>query len=307
VNNLQAAAPLKFLLKTFVCQLVAVSFVIIGWHFVPAIPFIIIGACVVSYSMAVLFSLSKPWRVVNLLIPLSGAITLFLDAPSWIFLIVAIALFLIYAPAFVTRVPYYPTPRPAYDLILAELPTDRPFVFLDIGCGFGDLLSFLSKRRPYGRFVGIEIGVLPWLIGWMRTKTGRYKNLRIHFKNMWKAPLDEYDFVYTFLSPAPMVPLWHKAQAEMQPGSLFISNTFQAPAAAERDVPIDDRRSSRLFMYRMSGRVRVPETLYEELERKSLGRPDGDRSHESLSSDPRSSEGSRGVSTEHCTKGQGSD
>lgn len=253
MNKVHSAAPLLFLVKTLVCQIAAAAFVIVTWQIVPHMSLVLFGACVLSYGMATLFSLSRPWRIINLFIPLAAAITLFFEMPSWIFLVVTLSLFVVYAPAFWTRVPYYPTPRAAYSLILAELPTDRPFIFLDIGCGFGDLLAFLSARRPNGSFVGIEIGILPWLAGWMRAKILRRKNLRIHFKNMWSEALGHYDYVYTFLSPAPMALLWQKAQAEMAPGTLFITNTFQVPAVADEELSIRDQRCSRLFLYRMKG------------------------------------------------------
>jgi hypothetical protein len=46
------------------------------------------------------------------------------------------------------------------------------------------------------------------------------------------APLAGQDVVYAFLSPAPMKQLWAKAQAEMTPGSLFVSNSFPVPGAS---------------------------------------------------------------------------
>jgi hypothetical protein len=68
---------------------------------------------------------------------------------------------------------------------------------------------------------------------------------------MWRERLNDYDVVYTFLSPAPMPQVWEKAVAEMKSGSLFITNSFPVPAPASEVVAVKDERCSRLFLHRM--------------------------------------------------------
>ena len=46
------------------------------------------------------------------------------------------------------------------EAIAALLPPDRPFRFVDLGCGFGGVLSGLSARFPRGEFTGCEIAPL---------------------------------------------------------------------------------------------------------------------------------------------------
>jgi SAM-dependent methyltransferase len=182
---------------------------------------------------------------------LTIAITFAVEIPSYVFLVPLIALVLIYAPALWTRVPYYPTSREAYPLILAELPLDKTFVFIDIGCGFGDLLFFLAQHRPNGRFIGVEIGFIPMIVG--RTKAIFLKRpVRIYFQSMWNVSLAESDFVYTFLSPAPMAKLWDKACREMKSTSTFMSNTFEVPATPDQVARVKDPRGSVLQIFRMA-------------------------------------------------------
>jgi SAM-dependent methyltransferase len=212
----------------------------------------LIVACFAACGAAATLSMSTPWRIVNSVLPVAAASSLSAELPSWIFFVIFVSLLCIYAPAFWTRVPYYPTPRAAYSLILAELPTDRPFTFLDIGCGFGDMLFFLSKHRPNGYFVGIEIGLIPWLYGWLKARLRGAGRVSIRFQNMWTEPLERYDVVYTFLSPAPMEKVWEKVSAEMRPGTLFITNTFEVPAPADEVLSVKDERCSHLFMHRIT-------------------------------------------------------
>ena len=69
--------------------------------------------------------------------------------------------------------------------------------------------------------------------------------------DFWPEPLASYDFVYAFLSPAPMPRLWEKARAEMAPGALLVSNSFKVPGASIlQEVRVGDRRGTRLHCYR---------------------------------------------------------
>jgi hypothetical protein len=252
MSDTRSKAPLLFLLQTALCQVAAASTVVIGWHLSGSLVISLLAACCAAYGAATTLSMSSAWRLANSLLPIAAATSLSAEIPSWIFLVIFVSLLCIYAPAFWTRVPYYPTPRAAYSLILAELPTDRPFTFLDIGCGFGDMLFFLSKHRPNGYFVGIEIGLIPWLYGSCKARLRGRKRVSIRFQNMWAEPLERYDVVYTFLSPAPMERMWDKVAHEMRPGSLFITNTFEVPAPADEVLSVKDTRCSHLFLHRIT-------------------------------------------------------
>jgi SAM-dependent methyltransferase len=166
-----------------------------------------------------------------------------------------LALFAIYAPALWTRVPYYPTSRAAYPLILAELPPDRPFTFIDIGCGMGDLLLFLKQHRSNGHYIGIEIGVVPYLVSKAKALLYGHGRVTVRFESVYKTDLSEFDFVYAFLSPAAMTQVWHKAYREMKADSTFITNSFEAPVAASYQVSIKDHRKGVLFVHRMEERA----------------------------------------------------
>lgn len=248
---MRSNASLIFIAHTVLCQAITVALVVITWPVVQNFTLVVAIGAATSLIVASILKLPMPWRVLNAILPLGAAISLNIELPHWIFLAIFIALICVYAPAFMTRVPYYPTPKAAYSLILAELPTDRPFTFVDIGCGFGDLLFFLSKYRPNGQFVGLEIGFLPWLVGYLRSYRHMGQRVSIQCKNMWRVPLDDFDVVYTFLSPAPMAQMWDKVSREMKHGSLFITNTFEVPAPATEILTVKDSRCSRLFFHKI--------------------------------------------------------
>ncbi len=251
MSDIKPSAAIAFVLQTIVVQTLATATVVLGWHILQELPTLTLLACCVAYGAASLLRMPPSWRVCNALLPLAAALSLAVELPSWVFLVALIVMVAIYAPALWTRVPYYPTHRAAYALILAELPTDRPFVFLDIGCGFGDLLFFLQSRRPLGTFIGYEIGALPCLWGSTRAKLLRRNSISIRFQDMWRASLSEYDFVYTFLSPAAMERMWGKVSSEMKHGSVFMTNTFPVQAAADEVLQIRDPRGSKLHIHRI--------------------------------------------------------
>jgi SAM-dependent methyltransferase len=250
MTNTARLPILSFLITTAAIQLLAAAVCVIAWSITPVLVISILASTTVALLAAAAVNLPAPWRVLNAFLPLAAAATLSIEVPSAIYAIPLVVLAAVYAPALLTRVPYYPTSRPTYALLLAELPTDRPFRFVDIGCGFGDLLIFLAKHRPNGHFIGVELGLLPYIIARIRAKTTPKKNIDITCRDMWSFPVADCDFVYTFLSPAAMERIWSKLSHEMSPGSTFITNSFPVPAEPSETIQVRDERSSTLYIHR---------------------------------------------------------
>lgn len=241
-----------FIVKSLVVQSLAGALVVIVWSWAPYLPLVLTIASITALISAQLFGLPISWRVLNLLLPWATAATLALNVSGAIYLAPLCLLAAIYAPALLTRVPYYPTSRSAYALILAELPTDRPFSFVDVGCGFGDLLLFLAKQRPNGRFEGIELGPLPLLVARAKAILRRQTNLSVYCRDMWRTDFTQFDYVYTFLSPAAMERIWEKVSHEMRPGTTFITNSFPVPHPADEELAVRDERNGTLYIHRLS-------------------------------------------------------
>jgi hypothetical protein len=253
VSTRVSTNALGFVLKTLLTQIIALSVAVLTWPLVGSVPLLLLLSTAASLFVATFLELPTAWRVLNAVLPIATATSLANEIPAWLFLMPLIALAAVYAPALLTRVPYYPTPRAAYALLLAELPTDRSFTMIDVGCGMGDLLRFLSAQRPNGSFVGVEVGLVPFLVSSVKA-LGR-PNLTIHFRSMWHEDFADYDFVYTFLSPAAMPRVWDKVGSEMRAGTTFITNSFPVPAEAHEVLEVRDERASRLYIHRIFGQV----------------------------------------------------
>ena len=168
-------------------------------------------------------------------------------APGW-FLAGFVLLLLIFWRTDQSRVPLYLTNRQTAGAVAGVLPA-RPCRVLDIGCGDGGLLHQLARARPDCQFVGIEHAPLPCLLAKLRTL--QLPNAEVRLGDFWGESLAAYDLVYAFLSPAPMPRLWARAQADMKPQALLVSNSFAVPdIAAEQVIDVEDRRQTRLFLYR---------------------------------------------------------
>lgn len=242
-----------FIFKSLVAQTIAGALAVIVWPWAPYIPAVLTIASITALGSAKILGLPTSWGLLNLLLPWAAAATLALDVPGITYLGPLCIVAAVYSPALLTRVPYYPTSRHAYALILAELPNDRPFTFLDVGCGFGDLLLFLAKHRPNGKFEGIELGPLPLLRARIKAALLQQTNLTLSWSDMWRADFAQFDYVYTFLSPAAMEEIWEKVSQEMRPGTTFITNSFPVNKLADEEVAIRDERKGKLYIHRIKG------------------------------------------------------
>lgn len=188
------------------------------------------------------------WRVIHAgFMPLVWFThTLAID-PGW-FLLAAILLLLVYRGALTGQVPLYLSNKQTVQALadlLAERGTSR---FLDLGAGLGSTTIPLADALPESRFTGYENAPLTWLAGRLLS-IGR-PNIDWRWEDMWQARLGDYDVVYAFLSPAPMARLWEKVQAEMKPGSVFISNSFPIPGATpDRVIEVDCVPPRPLYCY----------------------------------------------------------
>jgi SAM-dependent methyltransferase len=171
-------------------------------------------------------------------------------APGW-YLGAFALLLLVFWRTDRTRVPLFLTNEKTALAVAGLIPPERCRV-IDLGCGNGALIRRLARLRPDCSFLGVEHAPLPWL--WARLSTAGMANCHVCYGDFWQRPLTDFAVVYAFLSPAPMPRLWAKAAAEMRPGALLISNSFEIPGISPDHVtPVDDRRATRLLCYRPGG------------------------------------------------------
>jgi len=188
------------------------------------------------------------WRVIHAgFMPLVWFTHQLAIDPGW-FLLAAVLLLLVYRGALSGQVPLYLSNKETVQALGELLVARGPCHFLDLGSGIGSTTVPLADGLPEHQFTGYENAPLTWLTGRLLS-LGR-ANIHWRWDDLWQARLGEYDVVYAFLSPAPMARLWQKVEAEMAPGSLFISNSFPVPGVApDRVIEVPCSPARPLYCY----------------------------------------------------------
>jgi len=218
-----------------------------------AIPVALIPATLVEGLLAAMIGrmvgLAGWWIPINLAFAPCLALLATSDLPAWSYLMAFGLLLLVNWNSFGARVPLYLTGPATLESLVTLLPRDRPFLLIDLGCGLGGPLQALATRFPKSAFLGIESAPIPYLIA--KARTLGCANARVAFGDIFAAEVGEADFIYAFLSPAPMERLWAKLSREMKPGAIFISNSFAVPNLEPvQTVEVGDLRATRLYVYR---------------------------------------------------------
>jgi hypothetical protein len=232
INRLRAAwrLPAVQALSLQVLAALALWLLLLLWGYVkPSAPASIGIAVLMQGAIAALLArwrkLAVWWWIIQFVFPLSLFLAVTLQLPPVVYLIAFLTLFVLYWHTFRTQVPYYPSTLAVWDAVAQLLPADRAVRVVDIGSGLGGFVLNLASRRPDSEIIGVELAPLPWLVSWLRAHMSKSRG---RFIRADYAALDfsQYDAVFAYLSPAAMSALWDKAQAEMRPGSLLLSNEF---------------------------------------------------------------------------------
>ncbi len=158
---------------------------------------------------------------------------------------------LFYWNTYRTQVPLYLSGQKVRDAIAGLCPKDKAFRFVDIGCGFGGVLAHLSRVHPQGKYFGVELAPVPWLVAKLRNFfSGRC--YRVARRDYSRIDLGNFDIVFCFLSPAAMPALWRQARQQMRKGSLLVSCEFDVPGQKPSfEVETGAGRGQLLHVWRM--------------------------------------------------------
>jgi SAM-dependent methyltransferase len=202
--------------------------------------------CGIAAGIGRAFGLAPWWMALNVAFPLLvvGAAAVALN-PLW-YLAAFLVMVAFYWSTFRTQVPLFLSNQAAIEALAGMLPEDRAVQLLDVGCGTGTVLAGLAAIRSADKLEGVEIAPMPFAIARLRSRlaNGRFRVSRF---DLWDEDLAKYDVVYAFLSPVPMPALWQKVRAEMRPGTLFVSNTFDVPGVPpDRVITLGEGRRALL-------------------------------------------------------------
>ena len=173
--------------------------------------------------------------------------------PPEMFLAAFCLLALVYWSSYRTQVPLYQSGTAAQAAVEHIFPHSSPAAVLDIGSGTGSFVIPRAARWPRSIVTGIESAPLPWLIS--RARAGSKNNIRLFRGDFYRHEWSPYDLVYAFLSPVPMSKVWDKAQREMKPSAILVSNTFAVPGITPDEIVCIEQahKRTRFYIYRPAG------------------------------------------------------
>lgn len=151
----------------------------------------------------------------------------------------------------VSAAPYVPTFGRDVDrfLRLAQLQPHQKFY--DLGAGDGKII-LAAARRHQAVAVGFEISLLPWLVGWLRTKASRAKPApRMIWRDFFRENLASADVVTCFLTPRAMAKLGPKFRQELRPGTMVLSEAFAIPGWTPVQIDQPTPKSIKIYVYRL--------------------------------------------------------
>ena len=145
-----------------------------------------------------------------------------------------------WASGYVADVPYtsgyYPDTAPAHQALAALIAgygapeVDRPFRYLELGCGTGFGLATLAAANPHAEFLGVDFMPAHVAAGRRLASAAGLSNLRIieaSFETLAQAwPFGEFEFavmhgVYTWVSPQVQGSLVRLLDQALAPGGLL--------------------------------------------------------------------------------------
>lgn len=189
------------------------------------------------------------WVPIHLLFMPTAIAMLTLQLPSWLYLVAALLLALVFWGTVKGDVPLFLSSGFVAAEVAAIVERENAGMFADLGAGIGSVAVPLAERRATA-VDAWECAPLPWLVTAWRCR--KLPNVTVRRASLWDCNLACYEVAFAFLSPAVMAELGEKIRREMSPGSLFISSSFPIPDwEPESIIGIEDRRKTKLFCYRV--------------------------------------------------------
>lgn len=125
--------------------------------------------------------------------------------------------------SFFLSAPFVPMRKVTLGAIVEALSLAEGSVLYDLGCGDGRVLIEAVKRVPHIQAIGLEQGVIPYLVAKYRT---RNLPVEIRFENIFHVDLAHATHVFLYLSKDATQTLYTKIKKECKPGTKIVTCDF---------------------------------------------------------------------------------
>ncbi len=114
-----------------------------------------------------------------------------------------------------------------YDLMRQQLKLPDGKALIDLGCGDGGVLRFMSDQYHCAPLDGIDnnlTAIWRWkFLNYLFNK----KNIHLHHGDIQDCNLSKYDIIYMFLLPQHLDNLQSRLQKNMKSDAIIVCNTFE--------------------------------------------------------------------------------
>lgn len=147
-------------------------------------------------------------------------------------------------------IPFIATREKALRTISKELQLTNNSVLYDLGCGNGNILIEAIKNTPGARGVGVEKGIIPFLLARIKT---RKLPIEIIYGDIFQADIGEATHIYCYLHPTVMDRIEQKIVKECKKGTRVVVNDYPfatlKPHGSISTVADGDPLSKKIYTY----------------------------------------------------------
>lgn len=139
-------------------------------------------------------------------------------------LLCAIILFLLMTrDTLVNKIPFIPVRGKAVSDIISALQLTPTSTLYDLGCGDARVLIAAQNSNPGIKSIGIENGIIPYLVAKMRTKN---KPIDLRFTSFFDIDMSDATHIFCYLSNPILGELQPKILKECKKGTRIVSCDF---------------------------------------------------------------------------------
>ncbi len=145
-----------------------------------------------------------------------------------------------------------PSSRKMRHAIMCLMEDSQHRTLIDLGSGWGTMVTTLAIKFPERKIIGYEISFIPWVFSLAVKYFLQLKNLTLHHKNFLKVHLSDAALI-CYLLPKNMISLEKKLKQDKTTSSLLVSNTFALPSYKPlKVIRINDIYKSPIYLYEIN-------------------------------------------------------
>ena len=243
------------LLKAFLAQILGLIIALVADPLLPDISYDNVDFFILQSSAAILISLvlrqPRWWILIHCLFLPSVFFLLSFHVSAYWYLLVLCILGLVFWGTIKGDVPLFLSSTHVTNAVIELVYRESAVSFAELGAGIGTITVPLAKQYPHLIINAWERAPLPWLINIWRNRLN--KNSHCFCSSLWDCDFDQYDVIFTFLSPVLMPEIGVILRNNMRPGSLLISAAFPVPGwEPELIKQLNNITRTQLYCYRIT-------------------------------------------------------